>query len=55
MVPLNPSHQTLNVGVLSYDGGVCFGLLADRDLEPGVAALAEHLRASLDDVLALAG
>ena len=46
-VPLNPASQGLSVGVLSYDGGVYFGLLADRDLDPPVevarAALAEAL------------
>ena len=29
-VPLNPRNQALTVGILSYDGGVHFGLLADR-------------------------
>lgn len=52
-VPLNPATQGLNVGVLSYDGGVHFGLLADRDLEPSVTIAAECLRASLDELLAL--
>ena len=36
MVPLNPANQRLTVGILSYDGGVSFGLLADRDLDPPV-------------------
>jgi diacylglycerol O-acyltransferase len=51
-VPLNPRNQALSIGILSYDGGVYFGLLADRGalpdvadaaygLETGVAALAE--------------
>ena len=53
--PAQPGQPGLTVGVLSYDGGVLFGLLADRDLDPGVDALAGHLRASLDEVLALAG
>jgi hypothetical protein len=30
-VPLNPRNQALTVGILTYDGGVHFGLLADRD------------------------
>jgi hypothetical protein len=47
-VPLNPSNQGLTVGVLSYDGGVHFGLLADRDLDPPLAAM----RAALDDAVA---
>ena len=32
-VPLNPANQRLNVGVMSYDGQVNFGLLADKDLD----------------------
>jgi WS/DGAT/MGAT family acyltransferase len=50
-VPLNPGNQGLSVGVLSYDGGVHFGLLADRDLDPPVEVAAEHLRAGLDELL----
>jgi diacylglycerol O-acyltransferase len=46
-VPLNPAHQRLSVGILSYNGGVYVGLLADRDLQPGV----EVARAALDDAL----
>jgi len=37
VVPLNPADQGLNVGVFSYDGRVCFGLNADRDLDPPAA------------------
>ena len=48
IVPLNPANQGLTVGILSYDGRVNFGLLADGRLEPGV----EHARASLQDALA---
>jgi hypothetical protein len=47
-VPLNPSNQGLTVGVLSYDGGVHFGLLADRDLDPPLAVM----HGALDDALA---
>ena len=47
IVPLNPASQGLTVSVLSYDGTVCFGLLADRALEPPLdqvsAALADAL------------
>jgi WS/DGAT/MGAT family acyltransferase len=50
-VPLNPANQGLSVGVLSYDGGVHFGLLADRELAPPVERAAEHLRAGLDELL----
>jgi hypothetical protein len=41
----------LTVGILSYDGGVAFGLLADRDLDPPVTAAAAALEASLDELL----
>jgi len=43
VVPLNPSSQGLTVGVLSYNGAVHFGLLADRDLNPPVEAAREAL------------
>jgi WS/DGAT/MGAT family acyltransferase len=47
IVPLNPPNQGLSVGILSYDGRVCFGLLGDRDLDPGLAVAADALRAEL--------
>jgi len=50
VVPLNPASQGLSVGVMSYDGGVNFGLLADRDLDPPLAVVADALRASLDEL-----
>jgi diacylglycerol O-acyltransferase len=51
-VPLNPANQGLNVGVISYDGGVGFGLMADRDLDPPLAVAAAHLRTSVDELVA---
>jgi WS/DGAT/MGAT family acyltransferase len=53
-VPLNPANQGLSVGVLSYDGGVFFGLLADARLEPSVDAAADALEAALHELVALA-
>jgi WS/DGAT/MGAT family acyltransferase len=53
-VPLNPQSQGLTVGVLSFDGAVNVGLLADRDLDPPLAEVAAHLRASLDELLGAA-
>jgi WS/DGAT/MGAT family acyltransferase len=50
-VPPNPANQRLTVGILSYDGGVSFGLLADRDLDPPVAAAAAALDESLAELL----
>jgi hypothetical protein len=35
------------VGIISYDGRLCFGLLADRDLDPPLASAAEALAAEL--------
>jgi hypothetical protein len=43
-VPLNPRSQALTVGIISYDGGVRFGLLADRATLPDVAAAADGLQ-----------
>jgi WS/DGAT/MGAT family acyltransferase len=51
VVPLNPGSQGLTVGVMSYDGGVAFGLLADRDLDPPLPIIAEALRDSLGELL----
>ncbi|WP_354698392.1 Putative diacylglycerol O-acyltransferase [Paraconexibacter sp. AEG42_29] len=51
-VPLNPSNQGLNVGVISYDGGMGFGLMADRDLDPPLAVAAAHLRTAVDELTA---
>ncbi|HEX6712335.1 MAG TPA: wax ester/triacylglycerol synthase family O-acyltransferase [Thermoleophilaceae bacterium] len=46
-VPLNPRNQALTVGILSYDGGVHFGLLADRDAVPDVGNAAAGLERAL--------
>ncbi len=52
-VPLNPATQGLTVGIISYDGSVCFGLLADRDLDPPLEVASEGLRAALAEISAL--
>lgn len=54
-VPLNPAHQRLDVGVLSYDGRLGFGLLADGRLEPGAGVAAAALDAALAELGAAAG
>jgi diacylglycerol O-acyltransferase / wax synthase len=46
-VPLNPRNQALSIGILSYDGGVYFGLLADRGALPDVADAAAQLEAAV--------
>jgi diacylglycerol O-acyltransferase len=50
VVPLNPANQGLTVGIISYDGKVCFGLLADSGLDPTLAVAAAGLNAALDEL-----
>lgn len=47
-VPLNPRNQALSIGILSYNGGVYHGLLADRDAVPDVARAAAGMERALD-------
>jgi diacylglycerol O-acyltransferase / wax synthase len=54
IVPLNPSNQGLSVGIVSYDGHVCFGVLADRDLDPPLSTVAAGLHAALGELAAAA-
>jgi WS/DGAT/MGAT family acyltransferase len=54
-VPLNPRNQALSIGIVSYDGGVHFGLLADRDAIPDVADAAAALERAMDELVAAAG
>jgi hypothetical protein len=51
-VPLNPADQGLNVGVFSYDGNVCFGLMADRGLKPSVEVARTALVEALEQLTA---
>ena len=55
IVPLNPANQGLTIGILSYDGQVCLGLLADRDLDPSLATAAAGLLEALAELRAAAG
>jgi len=50
VVPLNPANQGLTIGIVSYDGQVCFGLLAERDLDPPLSSAAAGLRAALAEL-----
>jgi len=52
VVPLNPAHQRLSLGILSYDGGIFVGLLADRNLDPAVTVAAEALQAAIAELVA---
>jgi len=48
VVPLNPANQGLTIGILSYDGMVFVGLLADAKLDPPVEVIADALQAHFD-------
>ncbi len=47
--PLLPEHL-LAIGVTSYDGGVYYGITADRDRLPDIDVLAQCLREALDEL-----
>ena len=47
--PLLPEH-TLAVGVTSYNGGVFYGITADRDAVPDVDTLGQCLLEALDEL-----
>jgi WS/DGAT/MGAT family acyltransferase len=53
LVPLAADH-CVGVCVLSYDGSVSFGLIADRDTVPDLDRMAAGMRAELDELLDLA-
>ncbi len=53
-VPLSPQGHALSVGVVSYDGGVFFGLVGDRDALADLALLAEAFEGSLAEQTATA-
>ena len=53
MVPL-AENTTLGIAIMSYNGQLNFGLSADYDALADLEILAEHLRASIDELLAAA-
>ncbi len=50
-VPLSPQGHALSLGVVSYDGGVFFGLAVDRDLFADIDEVAGDLEAALAEQL----
>ena len=54
-VPLSPQGHALSIGVLSYNGGVFFGLVGDRDVISDIDALADDLAQSIDEQIRAAG
>jgi diacylglycerol O-acyltransferase len=53
-VPLSPQGHALSIGLLSYDGGVNFGLTGDRDLMADLDELAMDLEAAISEQVAAA-
>lgn len=53
-VPLNPRNQALSIGIVSYSGRVCFGLLGDRDALPDIEDAASGLSDAVATLLAAA-
>ncbi|MGH0037053.1 MAG: WS/DGAT/MGAT family O-acyltransferase [Myxococcota bacterium] len=56
LFPLAPlfERQGLGTAVMSYDGRVCWGLVADRDTVPDLGALAGDLERAMAELVALA-
>jgi WS/DGAT/MGAT family acyltransferase len=54
LVPLAAEH-CIAIAILSYDGNVSFGVIADHDTVPDVAVVADGIEATLAELLALAG
>ncbi|HEX4189522.1 MAG TPA: wax ester/triacylglycerol synthase family O-acyltransferase [Marmoricola sp.] len=48
--PLQPGFA-IAIGVTSYDGGVYYGITADRDLLPDIDVLGQCVRESLDELV----
>ncbi len=46
-VPLSPQNHALSIGILSYDGRVCFGIVGDRDVIADIELFAADLEDSL--------
>jgi len=51
VVPLSPQQHALSIGVVSYDGGVFFGITADRNLFADIDEVAADLEAALAEPL----
>ena len=51
-VPLSPQGRALSIGILSYDGGVFFGIAGDRDVMADIDELAGDLEDALAEQIA---
>jgi diacylglycerol O-acyltransferase / wax synthase len=52
VVPLSPQQHALSIGVVSYDGGVFFGITGDRDLFADIDRVGADLEGALAEQLA---
>ena len=50
-----PENHALAIAIMSYNGGLNFGLLADHDTLPDIDGIGALLERSLDELLAAAG
>jgi diacylglycerol O-acyltransferase / wax synthase len=50
VLSLNPADQGFAVGVLSYNGLICFGVTADKRLDPGVEVALAALGSALGEL-----
>lgn len=49
-VPLSPQNHALSIGIVSYNGSVCFGLVGDHDVVPDLDDLSDAIRESLTEL-----
>jgi hypothetical protein len=49
-----PRNHALAVAIMSYNGGMDFGLLGDYDALPDLDDIADHLQTALAELLAAA-
>jgi diacylglycerol O-acyltransferase len=54
-VPLSPQGHALSIGVVSYDGGVFFGLVGDRRVVSDIDGLATAVEGALAEQTSAAG
>jgi hypothetical protein len=50
-----PKDHGLAIAIMSYNGGLNFGLLGDFDAMPDIEAFGAGLTTALDELVALAG
>ena len=53
-VPLSPQGHALSIGVITYDGGVFFGLVGDRRVVADIDELERCLEQALEEQAAAA-